>query len=53
MRMLYADGFDSRERRQWRCVIFTNLVHAFQVILSAMEEQNVGFANDKNNVITP
>ena len=48
--MLYAGGFTQNDRKQWRVVIFTNLVHAFQVILSAMEEQGVDFEYPNNEV---
>lgn len=50
--MLYAGGFTQGDRKQWRVVIFTNLVHAFQVILSAMEEQDVQFEHSQNEVGT-
>lgn len=48
MRLLYAEGFSMEDRRQWRVVIFNNLINAFQVILSAMEEQNVQFSDPSN-----
>lgn len=50
MKMIYAEGFSPADRKQWRVVIFTNLVNAFQTILTAMEEQEVPFSNPGNNV---
>lgn len=50
MKMIYAEGFSSQDRKQWRQVIFTNLVNAFETIIQAMEEQEVLFANPPNVV---
>ena len=50
MKMIYAEGFTSNDRKQWRVVIFTNLINAFQTILSAMEEQEIPFTDPGNNV---
>jgi guanine nucleotide-binding protein subunit alpha len=50
MRVIHAGGFNKTERRQWRVVIFNNLVNAFQVILGAMEEQRTEFEDDDNIV---
>lgn len=50
MKMIYTEGFSQQERRQWRAVIFTNLVHTFQTILGAMDEQGVSFADADNSV---
>jgi len=38
MRLIHAGGFSQDERKQWRVVIFNNLVHAFQIVLREMEE---------------
>lgn len=48
MKLIHAGGFTRTERKQWRVVIFTNLVHAFQVIFSAMQEQGREFENPVN-----
>jgi hypothetical protein len=50
MRVIHAGGFNKTERKQWRVVIFNNLVNAFQVILGAMEEQRTDFEDDDNIV---
>lgn len=50
MRLIYNKGFSFQERKQWKVTIFTNLVHAFQVIFGAMEEQDVDFADAENIV---
>ncbi|WPH02470.1 Hypothetical protein R9X50_00533400 [Acrodontium crateriforme] len=48
MRLIHTKGFSQSERKQWKVTIFQNLVHAFQVVFGAMEEQEVDFANDHN-----
>lgn len=50
MRLLHTKGFSSSERKQWKVTIFNNLLHAFQVIFGAMEEQEVDFAHESNIV---
>jgi guanine nucleotide-binding protein subunit alpha len=50
MRLLHTKGFSSSERKQWKVTIFNNLLHAFQVIFGAMEEQEVDFAQESNIV---
>ena len=52
MRLMHSDGFTRTEREQWRVVIFNNLVHAFQVIFSAMQELEQEFSNSANLVRT-
>jgi len=53
MRLLHTKGFSSSERKQWKVTIFNNLLHAFQVIFGAMEEQEVDFAHESNIVSLP
>ena len=53
MRLLHTKGFSSSERKQWKVTIFNNLLHAFQVIFGAMEEQEVDFAHESNIVSSP
>ncbi|KAJ9638966.1 G-Protein alpha subunit [Coniosporium tulheliwenetii] len=48
MRIIHADGFSKNERKQWRVVIFSNLVNAFQTIFAAMTEQETEFEDDDN-----
>ncbi|KAK5001388.1 hypothetical protein LTR60_007394, partial [Cryomyces antarcticus] len=48
MRLIHAGGFNKTERKQWRVVIFNNLVHAFQIILGAMQEQELEFEDEAN-----
>lgn len=50
MRLIHAKGFSDSERQQWKVTIFNNLLHAFQVIFGAMEEQEVDFA-DQDNIV--
>jgi guanine nucleotide-binding protein subunit alpha len=50
MRVIHAGGFTETERKQWRVVIFNNLINAFQIILGAMEEQRGHFEDEDNFV---
>lgn len=38
MRLLHAGGFSEQERKQWRVVIFNNLIQSFQIVLREMED---------------
>ena len=48
MRLIHTKGFSRDERKQWKVTIFSNLLHAFQVVFGAMEEQEVDFAEQAN-----
>ena len=50
MRLIHTKGFNVSERKQWKVTIFQNLLHAFQVVFGAMEEQEVDFAEGTNIV---
>lgn len=50
MRLIHTKGFTVQERKQWKVTIFQNLLHAYQVVFGAMEEQDVLFADPKNIV---
>lgn len=50
MRLIHTKGFSKEERKQWKVTIFQNLLHAFQVVFGAMEEQEVDFAEESNIV---
>lgn len=50
MRLIHTKGFSTQERNQWKVTIFQNLLHAFQVVFGAMEEQEVDFAEGGNIV---
>lgn len=50
MRLIHTKGFSVQERKQWKVTIFQNLLHAFQVVFGAMEEQEVDFAEPGNIV---
>jgi len=50
MRLINAGGFSTDERKQWRTVIFNNLSQAFQIILRAMDEQDVTLNDPANEV---
>lgn len=50
MRLIHTKGFANHERKQWKVTIFQNLIHAFQVVFGAMEEQEVPFEEEDNIV---
>lgn len=50
MRVIHAGGFNKLERKQWRAIIFNNLISAFQTIFAAMQEQETEFEDDDNLV---
>lgn len=50
MRIIHAGGFSKLERKQWRVVIFNNLINAFQILFSAMQEQGTDY-EDEDNVV--
>lgn len=50
MKLIYASGFSRSEREDCRSVILSNLIHAFRVILEAMEELEIPLENPENKV---
>jgi len=47
------DGFSNAERRTWRTVIFTNVIHAMRQVINAMEEYEIDLEHDNNIVFQP
>lgn len=52
MRLIHTKGFSTSERKQWKMTIFQNLIHAFQVVFGAMEEQELALS-DASNIVRP
>jgi hypothetical protein len=50
MRLIYSQGFSKSEKEEWRAIIFNNILTAFRVILDAMEELEIPFADQFNSV---
>ena len=50
MRLINHGAFPKTERKQWRVVIFGNLVHAFGILVAAMGEHEIEFENTENIV---
>lgn len=50
MRVIHTGGFSKSERKQWRAVIFNNLVNAFNTIFMVMEEHDETFEDSANVV---
>ncbi|KFX97050.1 hypothetical protein O988_05049 [Pseudogymnoascus sp. VKM F-3808] len=49
MRLIYSQGFSKSEKEEWRAIIFNNILTAFRVILDAMEELEIPFADQFNS----
>ncbi|KAI9835054.1 MAG: G-Protein alpha subunit [Sarea resinae] len=49
MRLMHAEGFSKNERKEWRAIIFSNIVNAFKVIFEAMEDYDLSFENPANS----
>jgi guanine nucleotide-binding protein subunit alpha len=52
MRLIYSQGFSKSEKEEWRAIIFNNILHAFKVILHAMDELGQEFDVKENEVST-
>jgi guanine nucleotide-binding protein subunit alpha, other len=50
MRIIHHGGFDERERRSWKNIIFHNLIDAFLEILELMKNQHT-LLEDSENVV--
>jgi guanine nucleotide-binding protein subunit alpha len=50
MRLLYASGFSKNEREDYRCIIFSNILNAFKILVDAMEQLEITFENKENEV---
>ncbi|KAF1815628.1 guanine nucleotide binding protein, alpha subunit [Eremomyces bilateralis CBS 781.70] len=48
MRVIHTGGFSRNERKQWRAVIFNNLINAFNTIFLVMEEHDEMFEDQAN-----
>lgn len=51
MRLIYTkDGFSSREKEEWRIVMFENIMDALKLIIDAMDLFNIKFESDEAEV---
>jgi hypothetical protein len=50
MRIMYRGGFSRTEKEQWRVVIFSTLINAFQIVLDAMEWPSTELKEKENMV---
>ena len=50
MKLIYAQGFSKNEKLEWKPVVFTNIVHSFRLIFDAMNELDIKFENEENEV---
>jgi guanine nucleotide-binding protein subunit alpha, other len=53
MRLLYASGFSRNEREDYRCIIFSNILNAFKILVDAMDQLEIRFENGENEVVLP
>ena len=51
--MMHTGGVSRFERRQWRVVIFSNLVNTFKIMLAKMDELGSEFEDMENRVRRP
>lgn len=50
MKLIYASGFSKTEKLEWKPVIFNNIVQAFRTIYEAMNELDIKFEKEENEV---
>lgn len=50
MRLIYAQGFSKSEKEEWRAIIFNNILSAFKVVLDAMDDLDIPFGDQSNDV---
>ncbi|KAH0545149.1 hypothetical protein FGG08_000761 [Glutinoglossum americanum] len=53
MRLLYASGFSKNEREDYRCIIFSNILNAFKILVEAMEQLEIPLENRENEKYLP
>ncbi|KAI9767798.1 MAG: G-Protein alpha subunit [Geoglossum simile] len=53
MRLLYASGFSKNEREDYRCIIFSNILNAFKILVDAMDQLEIQFENEENGEYLP
>jgi guanine nucleotide-binding protein subunit alpha, other len=51
MRLLYASGFSKTEKDDYRCIIFSNILSAFKILVEAMDQLGIQFENPDNEVL--
>jgi len=52
MRLLYASGFSRNEREDYRCIIFSNILNAFKILIDAMDQLEIRFEDRGNEVVS-
>lgn len=50
MKLIYAQGFSKNEKLEWKPVIFGNIVQSFKLIFDAMNEMDIKFEMEENEV---
>ncbi len=50
MKLIYAQGFSKNEKLEWKPVVFANIVHSFRLIFDAMNELDIKFEIEENEV---
>jgi hypothetical protein len=50
MRLIYTSGFSKNEKLEWKPVVFNNIVQSFRLIFDAMNELDIKFENEDNEV---
>jgi hypothetical protein len=50
MKLIYASGFSGSDRDNFRCIIFSNILHSLKTVLAAMEAYGSTFELEENEV---
>lgn len=50
MKLIHASGFSKGDRDDYRVIIFANIMNALKMILEAMEQYDLTFVDDNNEV---
>ncbi|KAI9767182.1 MAG: G-Protein alpha subunit [Geoglossum umbratile] len=48
MKLIYASGFSGSDRDNFRCIIFSNILHSLKTVLAAMEAYSLAFELEEN-----
>jgi guanine nucleotide-binding protein G(i) subunit alpha len=52
MKLLYASGFSTAERKGYRRIVFSNILDSLRVVLEAMVFYGLAFETEANKVLS-
>lgn len=50
MKLIHAAGFSQADKEQFRVIIFANMLQSLKAIIIAMDEYELSFSNEENEV---